>query len=364
MAATQVRGVHLVGSVCLPSAEDVFRQSVELLPGRLRRIPDGETQHRQNFTFWQLAVFQAVPQILRQYDATMSTVPVDPVPSDEEIQRAVKSLPELHTGYDVVAIESYQTFTKLRQEGVIPKGVKFQVSLPTLPNVLVLVAEPYQAAVEPLYEAALLRDLRKIEQAIPPEDLTIQWDAASEFAMLEGAVWPHFKPWFSPVREHLDQQLARLTNAVSPQVEMGVHLCYGDLGHRHFFEPKDLGLLVDVANTLKKNTQRPITYFHMPVPKERDDAAYFAPLKNLELGSTELYLGVVHAGDEEGTRRRIATASQLVKDFSIGTECGMGRTPPEDFASIMSISSAVSSPLSASDANGSLDGLANGSSKN
>ncbi|OJD36265.1 urod-like protein [Diplodia corticola] len=364
MAAAQVRGVHLVGSVCLPSAEDVFRKSVELLPGRLRSIPDGETQHRANFTFWQCGVFKAAPQVLREYDATFNTVPMTSVPSDEEIQRVVKSLPELHTGYDLVAIESYELFSKLRKEGAIPKGVKFQVSLPTPPNALVLIAEPYQPAIEPLYEAALVRDLRKIEQAIPPEDLLIQWDAAAEFAMLEGAIWPHFKPWFSPVREHLEQQLARLTNAVSPQVEMGVHLCYGDLGHRHFFEPKDVGLLVDVANTLIKNTQRPISYFHMPVPKERDDTEYVAPLKNLRLGPTELYLGVVHAGDEEGTRRRIATASQVVKEFSVATECGLGRTPPEDFASIMSIAAAVSAPLPSLDPNGSLNGSANGSSRN
>lgn len=362
MATTQPRGVHLVGSVRLPSTEDVFRKTVELLPGRLRRIPDGETQSRQQFTFFQCGVFSAAPQILREYDATMNTVPVDPVPSDEEVERVVKSLPELHTGYDEIAIESYQLFSKLRQDGIIPHGVKFQVSLPTPLNVIVLIAEPYQAAVEPLYEAALLRDLRNIEKTIPAEDLSIQWDVASEFAMLEGVLWPHFKPWFSPVRSHVDQELERLVNAVSPQVETGIHLCYGDLGHRHFFEPKDMDLLVDVANTLQNNAQRPITWIHMPVPKDRDDAEYFAPLKKLDLGSTELYLGVVHAGDEEGTRRRIAIASQVVNDFSVATECGMGRTPAEHFSSIMSISAAVSSPLSASE-NGSMNGSANGSMK-
>lgn len=354
MATSQPRGVHLLGSVCLPSAEDVFRKSVELLPGRLRRIPDGETQHRQNFTYFQRDVFKAAPQVLKAYDATYNVIPVDPVPSEEEIEQTVKSLPKLHTGYDQYAIESYQLFTKLRKEGVIPQGIKFQVSLPTTFNVVCLVADPYQAAIEPFYEAALLEDLRKIEQAIPAEDLSIQWDAAVEFAGLEGSHWPHMKPWFSPVREHVDQELQRLGNAVNPQVELGFHLCYGDLGHRHFCEPTDMGLLVDVAGTLLKNVQRPIAWLHMPVPKDRYDAAYFAPLRNLELGTTELYLGLVHAGNEDGTRRRIETASQVVKDFAVGTECGMGRTPPEDFDSIMAISAAVSAPLTAS-VNGSAD---------
>lgn len=363
MATAQPRGVHLVGSVCLPSTEDVFRKTVELLPGRLRRLPDGECQHRQQFTYFQSDVFKAAPQVLRQYDAAFNTVPVDPVPSQEEVERVVKSLPELHTGYDRHAIESYRLFSKLREEGVIPEGVKFQVSLPGPPNTLVIIAEPYQTAIAPIYEAALLKDLREIEQAIPAEDLAIQWDIAAEFAMVEGAEWPHFKPWFAPVREHIDQELQRLANAVSPQVEMGFHLCYGDLGHRHFFEPKDMGTLVSVANTVMKNAQRPINWFHMPVPKGRDDAAYFEPLKDLELGNAELYLGVVHANDEEGTRRRIQTASKLVKEFSVATECGLGRTPPEDFPSIMSISAAVSSPLTAP-ANGVINGSANGSVKN
>ena len=35
------------------------------------------------------------------------------------------------TKYDEVAIESYRTFCELRDEGIIPQGVRFHVSLPT-----------------------------------------------------------------------------------------------------------------------------------------------------------------------------------------------------------------------------------------
>ena len=37
-----VLGCHLVGSVPLPDAETVFRECLAALPGRLKRIPDGE----------------------------------------------------------------------------------------------------------------------------------------------------------------------------------------------------------------------------------------------------------------------------------------------------------------------------------
>ena len=69
----------------------------------------------------------------------------------------------------------------------------------------------------------------------------------------------------------------------------------------------------------------------MPVPRDRDDVAYFTPLKGLKLGhGTELYLGLVHRTDGiDGARRRLAAAKQVVTDFGVATECGFGRRPPE-----------------------------------
>jgi hypothetical protein len=73
----------------------------------------------------------------------------------------------------------------------------------------------------------------------------------------------------------------------------------------------------------------------MPVPKDRDDVAYFAPLKGLELGSTSLFLGLVHANDEEGTRKRNQAAGGVdIQTFGVATECGMGRTPVNELDSI------------------------------
>lgn len=360
MANYQPCGVHLPGSICLSSAEEVFRKTTALLPGRLRRIPDGETQHRHNFVRFQRDAFAeaGASQALRQYDAQWYPLPSDPVPQ-EEVDLVAKRVSEhLHTSYDTHAIESYGLFARLRDEGVIPRGVRFQVSLPTPVNVMTTIASPYQAALEPAYEAALLRDLRRIEAAVPPDDLAVQWDCAIEFAILEGVEYPSFRPWFAvgegdddaaARRAHIDAALVRLGRAVDERVELGYHLCYGDQHHRHFCEPRDTGLLVDVARTVLRGVGRPVSWFHMPVPKSRDDDAYFAPLAGLvpALGEarTDIYLGLVHVNDEEGTRRRIEAASRVLGAFGVGTECGMGRTPPEDFDSIMAISAAVSSPI-------------------
>jgi len=113
---------------------------------------------------------------------------------------------------------------------------------------------------------------------------------------------------------------------VPDDVELGFHLCYGDWEAKHFIEPADAGKLAEFANLLAESVSRPITYVHMPVPIDRSDDAYFAPLRALQLApGTELFLGLVHGDGVDATRQRIATAAKYVSDFGIATECGMAR---------------------------------------
>ena len=118
----------------------------------------------------------------------------------------------------------------------------------------------------------------------------------------------------------------------SAEAELGLHLCYGDPGHKHVVEPKDTKLMVDFTNQLVAAIKHPIAWVHLPVPREREDVAYFAPLKGLKLDpKTELYLGLVHRTDGlAGAKRRTGrNAKKVVTDFGIATECGFGRRPPE-----------------------------------
>src|ERR1700754_688664 len=61
-SSTTPVGVHLVGSVPLGSAEEVFRRASAALGDRLRRIPDGETGPRSDWILWQYPGFSARPQ--------------------------------------------------------------------------------------------------------------------------------------------------------------------------------------------------------------------------------------------------------------------------------------------------------------
>ncbi|EME87173.1 uncharacterized protein MYCFIDRAFT_121229, partial [Pseudocercospora fijiensis CIRAD86] len=116
--------------------------------------------------------------------------------TEEQINDGVEQLKRanIETGYDTAAIESYAVFTKLREEGVVPKGVKFQVGLPTIASVIgPFVERAFQAKVSPIYEAALFRATREIQDKIPHEDLSIQLDLAVDTAYWEGE---YLTPWF------------------------------------------------------------------------------------------------------------------------------------------------------------------------
>jgi hypothetical protein len=86
---------------------------------------------------------------------------------------------------------------------------------------------------------------------------------------------------------------------------------------------------MELANDTLPRIRRPIQFIHIPVPIERDDDAYFAPLHDLRLpDGTELYLGLAHFRDgRDGAQRRITAAARVVPDFGVATECGWGRRP-------------------------------------
>ena len=111
-------------------------------------------------------------------------------------------------------------------------------------------------------------------------------------------------------------------------------------------QPTDLEIPVELANAIMERISpvHSVTYFHMPVPKDRVDEAYFLPLEDLKALDAKLFLGVVHLDDEAGTRKRLETAQAVYPRVAVvGTECGMGRTLAEHLGSILEICAAVTS---------------------
>jgi hypothetical protein len=346
---------HLVGSVNLPDARSTFTTVSDHLGGRLRRIPDGEVGDRYYWIQFQKDFFDVTPGLTRLGDTPFyirERFDGRPIALDGSVPAEDLQLPGL--GYADAAIESYATFAALKTEGRVPAGARFQVSLPTPAGVVgSFFHAENRAAVEPVYERALMGELARILGAVPHDQLAIQWDTALEFGMLEKAQIRGYEitSWFGDTREEILhgvlERAARQAAAVPADVELGYHLCYGDVEETHFVQPKDAGMLAEVLSGLFERAGRPITWVHLPVPIERDDDEYFAPLASVSWpADTEVFLGLIHHEDGvEGALRRAGAASKVVAEFGVATECGFGRGPSERTATLLDLHETVLASL-------------------
>ncbi|HLF77790.1 MAG TPA: hypothetical protein VJB57_09905 [Dehalococcoidia bacterium] len=350
MTSTTGREVLLLGSVALLNTEEVFRAAGSVLGARVRRIPDGETGiARSLWIQCQTPFFLGHPQL--------ESVEADPaapggykraqVPSGGiysptmrgAYQGRVRLRPGVapedlrfdNLGYADWAVESYETFKRLKQEGAIAESTRLQVSLPSL-RVIVgsRVLPPEIPKIAPAYAAGMAREVERMATLMPREELAVQWDCTEPVQYEQAG---------ETDKRAITNQLAGYAAWVPEGVELGYHLCYGDWEHKHFAEPRDTGAMVEMANAITAAVSRPIDWLHLPVPRERDDDTYFAPLTGLKLHpETKLFLGLVHYTDGlEGTRKRMQAASKVVQDYGIATECGMGRRPSETIMDLLRI---------------------------
>jgi hypothetical protein len=349
------RNAHLVGSVPLDNVDAVFRMAAFSLGGYLRRIPDGETGARLGWIRWQCDIFTQHPQFV---ETEADTNPFAPARKRFALIKEVDlEFPPL--GYAKVASESFREFQRLKQEKTIPAEIRFQVSLPTPSNVLrALVAREHIDVVEPAYERALLREVDGLVQTIPSKELAIQWDIPFEvrwWQTAERSGWrgSPFRPWFDNLQEGITARLCRLANHVPSQVELGFHMCFGDYQHLRAAQrplatmmsaPPNSEAVVDLAGTLLSRTQRPISFLHIPVPRECDPM-YFEGLRRLQppdTPDTDLFLGLIHLTDGlAGSMQRVNHARKVITDFGVATECGWGRRAPESVPGVFALHRAV-----------------------
>jgi hypothetical protein len=338
--------IYLVGSVPMADAEQVFRTVSAVFGTKLKRIPDGETGERGDWITWLRPVFSDNPafelsdEIFRLHE----TAP----PFQRHRLRAGRSIADVRIDdlfYADIAARSYQVFKRLKDAGAIPTRTRFQVDLVPAHSVIWLfLVDALHAPIDPIYNAALKREIDKIATTVPHDQLAIQFDVASAvFARLQREQIGSYGGSKAEMQETFSNILIDLGNRVPAGVELLYHLCYGDSNHRHVVEPKDMGDMVDFTNRVTRGIGRPVNLVHMPVPRERADDAYFAPLKDLRLPpETELSLGLVHHTDGiAGTSKRLATARKYAPKFSIATECGFGRRKPETIPELLRIHAAA-----------------------
>jgi hypothetical protein len=249
-------------------------------------------------------------------------------------------------GYAGAYLGSYATFAALRDQGVIPGGVRFQAEYPTpLASISAYIVAEQQEALLGSYEQAMFADLGRLLAALPHNNVAVQWDVAVEFGILEAS----FTGSGAQAFDAIIAGLARCIDQVPGDVPAGLHLCCGDYGHQHFKQPESLALQVRVLNAVITAASRPVSFVSFTAPQYQHDAAYFAPLAGLAASSgTELNFALVpyHPGDQEpgATREQIRLIDAALeatpggsRAWGICTECGMGRAGREEVPALLDL---------------------------
>jgi hypothetical protein len=325
----------LLGSLPADTTESALRAGAKLFGDLIFALPDGETGPRRAWVGYErerLCRPLADIELVRETDSP-TRVPRHAYETPVfKIRQGVNKLhwdswPRIDD-----AIASYAVFSKLRQEGVIPAGLRFQIGLPFPSSALNALKWNFvadYAVAGPAFEDLVLRELKRLMQAIPPADLAIQWDVCYEVLDIEGAIsWMGQGAW-----ERFAGPVSRLTQAIPEEVLVGFHLCYGTFPEWPMYEARDMALLVRMANFATANSGRRVDWVHMAGPRylRSEDESFFRPLVELDSSGARIFLGIVLPIDgASGLKRRHATASKYLKDFGVALYCGFGRQPGTD----------------------------------
>jgi hypothetical protein len=332
----------LVGSVPLDGADAVLRACGDTVGEFVPCLPDGETGDRDNWIdFLALRLYREHPDVEVLNVPSTGRFSVDLADFWQfRVQPGVSDLRFSDVGYAREARSSYATFERLRKEGVIPSGVRFQVCLPTTGSGVHMYfrnADDWPV-VEAAYADGMRREVDAILQHVPEDDLVIQWDMCVEVLDLAGPGLPWAPPGSSEERFARNvEQFDHLSRDIPEAVGLGFHFCYGTLGGWPMIEFDSLDLCVRLANEAVARSGRRVDYLHMPVPRHVGPS-FYEPLQELDPRGARVYLGLIHHGDDvEAFDARVAEARRHLSDFGVASVCGYGRVDPAEIPGVLDL---------------------------
>ena len=211
------RPVLLIGGIPGDNAEQVFKTLGPILGDLAIGFSDGETGLRRFWIFFVcLNTWDTHPDLVKTRDVEEGTPGMPPwLPAGYHdfqwygVKPGVEQLSPITTlGYPAEAKASYDVFCRLREEGILPAGLRFQQSLPFPDDAVRLFtndARDMEIMVE-AYIDVVKRDVKELCEIIPHEDLVVQWDINWETIAIEhGDLFPdvppmQFKPNGDPTR--------------------------------------------------------------------------------------------------------------------------------------------------------------------
>ena len=333
----------LVGSIPLDTVEEVMRTFGGRLGAHLPAMPDGEVGERRSWVNrfgYQLFNGHKDLETVRRPQPVDGVETLLPVRRDDGwlfkvrpgVERVRFGLPGLRLGYARDATSSYFVFKTLREKGVLPADMRFQISIPMINSVVRPLYFPTQGDLEkvrPGFEEALAAELDVIVRRIPAKDLAIQWDMAWELLAVYGQ--PNTPEGESKIETHI-APVKRLSARLPSDVALGFHFCFGTFGGWPAFAPEDLGRVVELINATVEAAGRRTDWIHIPA-LDRTDEAFYAPLAGMKARGANIYMGMIHTMDT--FQKRLDVARKFVPDFGLAAYCGFGRTPPAQMPQVL-----------------------------
>ena len=329
----------LVGSMPLETVEHVFRTVGAQLGPHLPYMPDGEVGDRR---YWidgiAYRVLNGHPEIETLRRPAPDADGVErwrPLGVHDQFQFRVKpgvqhvrfGDPGWRLGFTRDAVNSYFVFRTLKQQGVIPPQVRFQVCMPlTCSAVTSFFPDPDDhARIVPGFTAALRAEVAKMAELIPPDDLAIQWDLAIEHRYIDAKLGQQGLQAAQREAARLLLPAEAACRAIPPAAALGYHACFGTLSGWPSRQPHDLTSAVILLNAAVDASPRRVDFLHLPTLGSAEPA-FFAPLASLRTNGARVYLGAIHhMHGPAGLRGQIAAARQFLPEFGLAAPCGFGR---------------------------------------
>jgi hypothetical protein len=183
----------LVGSIPYDTPQEVFETFGKPLGRYLSAMPDGEVGPRSHWIsriHYQVLAGHPELEVLAHPRPDNGIERLNPHDNTDRWEFKVRDGvarvrfgdPGWRLGFARDAINSYFVFQTLKEKGVLPRHLRFQVSLPMVNSALPPRVFPVAGdldKIKPGFEAALRAEVAKMVEKIPAKDLAIQWDCSA-----------------------------------------------------------------------------------------------------------------------------------------------------------------------------------------